>query len=42
MFAIIVLAVVAVGAIVYTGGGHAVDGFGHDMKKTGDRIENNY
>jgi len=37
---VIILAVVVVGAVVYAGDGHTVDGFGHDMKKTGDKIEN--
>jgi predicted small secreted protein len=39
MFAVIVIAVVAVGAVIYAGGSHTMHGFGHDMKNTGQRIE---
>ena len=38
---IFVIALVAIGAIVYFGGGNTVDGFGQDMERTGSKIENN-
>jgi predicted small secreted protein len=37
--ALIIIAAVAVGAVVATGGGHTLHGFGHDMENTGDKIE---
>lgn len=38
---IVIAALVAAGAIIYFGGGNTVDGFGHDMKTTGHKIESN-
>lgn len=39
MGVVLVVLAVVVGAVVITGGGNTVEGFGHDMKKTGDKIE---
>ncbi len=37
----VIAGVLIVGAIVYFGGGNTVEGFGHDMSRTGDKIEDN-
>jgi predicted small secreted protein len=39
--AIVIVAAVAVGAVIATGGGHTLHGFGHDMQNTGNKIEQN-
>ena len=35
----VIVGLIVVGAIVYFGGGNTVEGFGHDMSRTGSRIE---
>lgn len=37
----VIVGLIVVGAIVYFGGGNTMEGFGHDMERTGDKIETN-
>ena len=38
----VLIGVLIIGAIAYVGGGSTVDGFGHDLKRTGEKIEQKF